>query len=205
MQSAIEGAVGVQITVVSKNKKEEEKNVRNKGTSLWILITLFFTCAMPALVAAQVRDDRAGRFTLGADLGVIYSSASDRDEVFGLNAYGDYFFNQNFSIGPLVQFAFSGDLFSIGPSAQLKYTHDIDERWKAHAQGGIGFIYANLDRSGGDRNDTSFLLPLGAGIEYKFTERLSAGATVIFNFMDLEKVRNENFTLSLLGGIKFRF
>jgi hypothetical protein len=174
-----------------------------KTTSSSILIALIFTFLMPLSVAAQAFDDRAGRFRLGADLGVIFSTPSDRDEVFGLNVYGDYFFNQNFSIGPLVQFGFAGDLFTIGPTAQLKYTHDIDERWKAHAQGGIGFIYANLDSP--NRDDVSFLLPLGGGIEYKFTERLSAGATVIFNFMDLEKVRNENFTLSLLAGIKFRF
>jgi hypothetical protein len=28
---------------------------------------------------------------------------------------------------------------------------------------------------------------------------------VLLNFMDLDKVRNENFSVSLLGGIKFRF
>ena len=48
-------------------------------------------------------------------------------------------------------------------------------------------------------------MPFGGGIEYRFTNKLSAGGTVLANFMDLNSVRGENFSLSFLGGIKWRF
>ena len=181
--------------------------MRNKGKSLLVWMGLILALIVPLSVAAQepAPDVRNGKWTAGADIGVIFATADE--EIFGMNYYGDYYFNQNVSIGPLVQFGFSGDLFQFGPSAQLKYTMDIDNRWKAHAQVGLGFIYANLRRPGSNNNedDTSLLLPIGAGIEYRFTNKLSVGGTVIANIMDLNSVRGENFSLSFLGGIKWRF
>jgi hypothetical protein len=177
--------------------------VRNKSASLSILIALTFTFLMPLYAgAAQApgADDREGRFKVGADIGVFFATADE--EAVGLNLYGDYFFNPNVSVGPLVQFGFTSDLFQFGPSVQLKYTHDFDNRWKGHAQIGLGFMYADLD---GVNDDTGVLLPIGGGIEYRFTDHLSFGTTILLNFMDLDKVRNENFSLGLLGGLKWRF
>jgi hypothetical protein len=104
-----------------------------------------------------------------------------------------------------VQFGLTDDLFQFGPSVQLKHTYDIDQRLTANLQGGIGFIYAELERRGRDRDDTSFLVPLGGGLEYRIGNDISLGTTVLFNFMDLDRVRSENFYLSVLGGLKFRF
>jgi hypothetical protein len=179
--------------------------MKNKSISLLVWSALIFTLVVPLSVAAQepAPDERNGKWKLGADIGVILATADE--EAFGMNFYGDYYFNQNVSIGPLIQFGFTGDLFQIGPSVQLKYTHDFDNRWKAHAQGGLGYTYAHLNRRGPNVDDSSVLLPFGGGIEYRFTDRLSAGTTVLFNIMDLDKVGGENFSLSFLGGIKFRF
>jgi hypothetical protein len=177
--------------------------MRNKSASLLIWVALIFTLAVPLSVGAAqapAAEDREGRFKLGADIGVMFATADE--EAVGVNVYGDYFFNPNVSIGPLVQFGFTSDLFKFGPSVQLKYTHDIDNRWKAHLQVGLGFMYADLD---GVSDDTGVLIPMGGGIEYRFTDNFSVGTTVLLNFMDLDKVRNENFSISLLGGIKFRF
>jgi hypothetical protein len=170
---------------------------------LSILGALIFAVFIPfSAGAAQApgAEDREGRFKVGADIGVLFATADE--EAVGVNLYGDYFFNPNVSIGPLVQFGFTSNLFQFGPSAQLEYTHDIDNRWKAHLQIGLGFMYADLD-DGGD--DTGVLIPMGGGIEYRFTDRLSFGTTVLLNFTDLDKVRNENFNLGLLGGLKWRF
>ena len=177
--------------------------MRHRSTSLSILMALVFTFLMPLSVgAAQApgTEDREGRFKAGADVGVLFATADE--EAVGVNLYGDYFFNPNISIGPLVQFGFTSDLFQFGPSVQLKYTHDIDNRWKGHLQIGLGFMYADLD---GGNDDTGVLIPMGGGIEYRFTDRLSFGTTVLLNFTDLDKVRNENFNLGLFGGLKWRF
>jgi hypothetical protein len=140
---------------------------------------------------------------LGAEIGFLFGTADST--AFGLALNGDYFLNQNLSVGPLVQFGLTDDLFQFGPSVQLKYTYDIDQRLTANLQGGLGFIYAELERSGRDRDDSSYLVPVGGGLEYKIGNDVSLGATVLLNFMDLDRVRDEDFYLSVLGGLKFKF
>ncbi|MGH7829807.1 MAG: outer membrane beta-barrel protein, partial [Candidatus Binatia bacterium] len=121
---------------------------------------------LPASVTAQQRDERRqGRFSLGIDVGPQFGTADSTAFTLGFN--GDYFLTHNLSVGPLLQVGLTDDLFQFGPSAQLKYTFDIDPRLKANLQGGIGFIYAELDRRGRDPHDTSFLIPVGPGLEYR--------------------------------------
>ncbi len=114
----------------------------------------------------------------------------------------------NVSVGPLLQFGFTDDLFQIGPTIQAKYTFDLpaNPELKLHLQGGIGFIYAELNGGKkGDRNDTSFLIPLGFGAEYRLNRQVSIGSTFLFNITDLDDVRNENFFFTWLTGLRFRF
>jgi hypothetical protein len=163
-------------------------------------------CALlfPVSASAQVSaEQRQGRLQVGADIGPVFGTPDST--AFGLALHGDYFFHQNFSVGPLLQFGFTSDLFQVGPTVQLKYTFDIDRYWKANLQGGLGFMYAELERRGSDPDDTSFLLPVGAGLEYRLNDSVSIGSTLLFNFTDLDKVRNENFHIALLGGLRFRF
>jgi hypothetical protein len=98
----------------------------------------------------------------------------------------------------------TSDLFQFGPSVQLKYTYDLNDRLKTNLQGGFGFLYAQLERRGPDRHDTSFLIPFGPGLEYRLAEGFSVGRTLLFNITNLD-FRGENFFVSLLGGLKVRF
>jgi hypothetical protein len=150
---------------------------------------------------------RAGRFVFGAGLGLQANTVDDTAFAIGLG--GDYFFTNNFSVGPLMQFGVTGDLFQFGLSAQAKYTFDLPQvpELKPHVEGGIGFLYANLDRPGpGSKDDTSFLIPLGVGVEYRLSPRLSLDTTAFFNFTDLN-VRNtdRNFFFTWLLGIRVPF
>ena len=150
---------------------------------------------------------RAGRFVFGAGLGLQANTVDDTAFAVGLS--GDYFFTNNLSIGPLMQFGLTSDLFQFGLSAQAKYTFDLPQvpELKPHMEGGIGFLYANLDRPGpGSKDDTSFLIPLGVGLEYRLTPRLSLDTTALFNFTDVS-VRNEdrNFFFTWLLGVKVPF
>ncbi len=171
-------------------------------------ITLLVCLLLPVAAAAQQQriESRTGKFTLGVDIGLQAATADATAFAVGLS--GDYFITHNVSVGPLLQIGVTDDLFQIGPTIQAKYTFDLpaNPELKPHLQGGIGFIHADLDRRGRpDRDDTSFLIPLGFGAEYRLDQQISIGSTFLFNFTDLEDVRNENFFFSWLTGLRVRF
>ena len=178
--------------------------MKRKYWLLMVLVAFVFALSAPVPVAAQLSpEQREGSWQLGADIGPVFETADDT--AFGIAVYGDYFFQQNFSIGPLLQFGFTSDLFQIGPSVQLKYTYDITSRLKSTLQGGVGFMFADLDRKGSNQDDTSILIPIGVGLEYRILDNIALGGTLLLNIVDLDKVRNENFHLSLFGGVRIRF
>ncbi len=74
---------------------------------------------------AQSEDQRTGRFVLGGGLGLQANTPDGTAFAFGFG--GDYYLTQGFSIGPLFQFGFTGDLFQFGFSGQAKYTFDLKE------------------------------------------------------------------------------
>ena len=170
---------------------------------------------LAALLAGTVADaqqvpasvSRAGRFVFGAGLGLQANTVDDTAFAIGLS--GDYFFTNNLSLGPLMQFGVTGDLFQFGLSAQAKYTFDLPRapELKPHLEGGIGFLYANLDKPGsGSKDDTSFLIPLGVGLEYRLNPRLSLDTTAFFNFTDISvKDKDRNFFFTWLLGVKVPF
>jgi len=150
-------------------------------------------------------DQRAERFILGGGLGL--QANTPDGTAFALGFSGDYYFTQGFSVGPLLQLGFTGDLFQFGLTGQAKYTFDIDKipALKPHIEAGIGFIYADLDRSGRrNEHDLSVLFPLGLGVEYRLTNSISLDTTAFFNFTDLD-VRDEYFFFTWLVGVRYRF
>ncbi len=154
---------------------------------------------------AQSKDQRAGRFILGAGMGLQANTPDGTAFALGLN--GDYYVTQGLSVGPLLQLGFTGDLFQFGLTGQAKYTFDIKEipALKPHVEAGVGFIYADLDRGRlGSEHDTSFLFPLGIGAEYRLTNSISLDSTALFNFTDLD-VRDKNFFFTWLVGLRYRF
>jgi hypothetical protein len=173
--------------------------------SLWLGVALFSAVAEAQQVPASV--SRAGRFVFGAGLG-LHANTVD-DTAFGIGLSGDYFLTNNISLGPLMQFGVTGDLFQFGLSAQAKYTFDLPQvpELKPHVEGGIGFLYANLDRPGpGSRDDTSFLIPVGVGLEYRLSPRLSLDTTAFFNFTDINvKNTDRNFFFTWLLGLRVPF
>jgi hypothetical protein len=170
---------------------------------------------LAALLASTVADaqqvpasvSRAGRFVFGAGLGLQANTVDDT--AFSVGLSGDYFFTDRLSVGPLLQFGVTGDLFQLGLSAQAKYTFDLPRvpDLKPHLEGGIGFLYANLDKPGsGSKDDTSFLIPLGVGLEYRLNPRLSLDTTAFFNFTDISvRDKDRNFFFTWLLGVKVPF
>ena len=137
----------------------------------------------------------------GAAVGFL-SNTPDGTAV-ALNLHADRFLHRNVSLGPLLQLGFTGDLTQVGFSGQGKYWIDlpqIDNRAKLVLQAGIGFVHADYFR-----NDTSFLIPLGIGVDYSLTRTLSLTGTFLLNFTDLDTGpgSHTNVMPGLTFGVRF--
>ena len=98
--------------------------------------------------------------------------------------HADYFLNHQLSVGPLAQFAVPGELFQVGLSGQVKYWLDlpgIDKRVKVNLQGGLGFLHADLHMF-----DTSWLIPIGVGLDFALNQHVSLTSTFLLNFTDVD-------------------
>src|SRR5512145_215837 len=134
---------------------------------------------------AEAADPKAGAWTFGAAVGFLGDTPDGT--AFALNGHADGFINRNFSLGPLLQLAATGDLAQIGVSGQAKYWIDIpgtENRLKVTVQGGIGFVHAAFRD-----DDTSWLIPIGAGADYRLNDSLTIIGTFLLNFTDLDTGR----------------
>lgn len=172
---------------------------------VYATVTVIFI-ASTSLAEAQTKGTmRTGNWTVGAAIGMQNETLDGTAFAFGL--YADLELGPALSIGPLLQIGNTSDMFQLGLTAQLKYSVGVQSmpQLRPYAQAGLGFIYADLDLPRtGEVDDISFLIPLGLGVEYKLSEYISADASVLFNFTNLD-IRDENFFMTWLIGLKFVF
>ena len=169
-----------------------------------VMIAVFLALT-PFAEAQQSEEERTGKIILGGGLGLMANTPDST--AFALGLKGDYYFTQGFSVGPLLQMGFTGDLFQLGLTAQAKYTFDIEQipALKPYIEAGVGFIYADLNRSlGRGEDDVSILFPLGFGVEYRLTKSISLDTNFLFNVTDLD-VRDTDFFFTWLVGVRYRF
>ena len=163
-------------------------------------------CLMGLATATHVEvsgaaEPRAGDWSGGAAIGFLANTPDGT--AFATNLNADYFLNRQVSVGPLAQLAVTGDLFQIGVSGQGKYWLDLpglDQRLKMNLQGGLGFLHAGLHRS-----DTSFLIPIGVGLDFALNQQVSLISTFLLNFTDVDTGRgtDTNVMPGLTFGIRF--
>jgi hypothetical protein len=136
---------------------------------------------------ADVTAPRPGQWSGGAGVGFL-ANAPDGTE-FGLVGHADYFLLQRLSMGPLVQYAGAGNDILFGLSAQAKYWWNIlaGGNLKLVVQGGIGLIRAGIEDSDSGVADTytSFVIPLGIGLDYAVSPRVAITADLLLNFTSL--------------------
>lgn len=102
---------------------------------------------------------------------------------FAFNLHADRFVNRNISLGPLLQTAFTGNMNQVGFSGQGKYWINVpetDNRLKIALQGGLGFIHSDFFR-----DDTSWLIPIGVGLDFAISRTVSLTTDFLLNFTDL--------------------
>jgi hypothetical protein len=169
-----------------------------KRPALVSLVIALLTVAAPGGGGpAQAAELRLGTWTVGAGLGFLRDTPDDT--AFALNLNADYVMDPRFSIGPLLQLGFTGDMSQIGLSGQAKYwlpLPDTGQRFKLAIQGGLGFIYSSFRD-----DDTSWLIPLGVGVDYAIDDKLSATGTFILNLTDLDTGRGSD--ANVMPGVTF--
>ena len=150
---------------------------------------------------SEAADPRAGAWSGGAAIGFLGNTPDGT--AFATNVHADYFLTRQMSVGPLAQVAVTGDLFQFGLSGQGKYWLDLpglDTRLKMNLQGGLGFLHADLYTS-----DTSFLIPIGVGLDFALNQQVSLTATFLLNFTDVDTGRgtDTNVMPGLTFGVRF--
>lgn len=125
----------------------------------------------------------------------------------------DYFVNEQFAIGPLLQAGISDNRSIVAPTLNLQYFIDLTGVSKDGAlrklrpllQGGVGFAYIHKDIGSQNTDELGFLLNLGFGLEYDVTQKLALGSNMLFNILPHE-VAGENFFFSWqVLGFRLRF
>ena len=143
-------------------------------------------------------------WSVGGAMGFLANTPDDT--AFALNFNADAHLNQHVSIGPLLQLGFTDDLTLVGVSGQGKYRiplPDVDKRFKLMLQAGIGFVHADVGPS-----DTSFLIPLGVGVDYQLNAAVALTSDFLLNFTDLDVGRGRghddtNVMPGLTFGVRF--
>ncbi len=167
---------------------------------VWVVCLMGLVSAIHVGVSGAA-EPRAGAWSGGAAIGFLANTPDGT--AFATNFHADYFLTHQISVGPLAQLAVTGDLFQFGFSGQGKYWLDLpglDKRLKMNLQGGLGFLHADLHRS-----DTSFLIPIGVGLDFALNEQVSLISTFLLNFTDVDTGRGTDASVmpGLTFGIRF--
>ena len=139
----------------------------------------------------------------GTDIGFLGDTANDT--VFTLSFQGDYFLDEEFSIGPQLLISPGGDLTQITFAGIARYHIPVGSV-SLIPFGGLGFVYADLERRRNDDNDISYTFPFGATAAFHISRTISLASTLIFTFQDLDldnRRNSDNFNIGLLFGFHF--
>jgi hypothetical protein len=127
-------------------------------------------------------EPRAGLWSAGAGVGVLGDTPGGTGEpsetAFALNLYADRFIDSVVSIGPLLQVA---DFSLVALSLQPKYWLDVNlgnPGAKMNFQGGLGFMHT--------KGETSYVVPIGIGIDYPINRIFSFTMTILLNFTSID-------------------
>lgn len=153
-----------------------------------LMVMLLGVMALSGRTLAQVHDVKAGQWSGGAGIGFLGNTPDGVE--FAFNGHLDYFISREISIGPLAQYAGAGDDFLFGLTAQGKYWWDfpgMNNQTKLVLQGGIGFVRAGIREADIGFGDTftSFLIPVGVGIDHAVSEQMSITVDFLLNFTSL--------------------
>ncbi|MBK9308129.1 MAG: hypothetical protein IPM58_13865 [Nitrospira sp.] len=176
-----------------------------------LLLTGLIMMPTGLVSAHDPTDGGMGRWSGGTGVGFLGGTPDGVE--FALNGHLDYFIAEDISIGPLVQYAGAGDDFLFDLTVQGKYWWAIpgmNNQTKLVLQGGIGFARAGVREPEIGYGDTfsSFLIPLGIGVDHAVTEQVSLTADFMVNITALGREfrvagQEADFHTNVMPGLYF--
>ena len=158
------------------------------------LLLFCLVCQNPA--DAEIADLKAGHWSGGAGMGFL-GSTPDGIAEFAIKGQADYLVTDRFSLGPLAQYAGTGNDILFSLSVQAKYWWNLPNtgnRAKFLLQGGLGFIRAGITDTDSRTSNTyaSFVIPIGVGLDYAVTARMAVTADLLLNITSLGETIHAN-------------
>jgi len=169
--------------------------------SLCLCVLVFATIGTAGEAVAQ----EGWRF--GGDIGPFFKTADGT--VMGLGVNADYFFTEEFSLGPAVQFLPFGDLTQFQMAAVARYHVRTNFDVNLVPFAGIGFAYARgtgkLSPSGA--SDSSVLIQNGVTLEYQINNKFALALTGMINFynLDFTPTFGDRKSGALLFGVRYQY
>ena len=142
--------------------------------SIWVIVV-----GLPGIMISEPAlaiEPRPGLWAAGGGAGVLGNSTDGT--AFALNLYAERFVDTTVSIGPLLQLA---NFKQIALSIQPKYWIDVslpNPNAKMNFQAGLGFLHGG--------GDTSYVIPLGIGVDYPIDRNFSFTMTLLLNFTGID-------------------
>jgi len=163
----------------------------------------------PLTANVSLAEADENRWGFGSDLG--FTSGTVDGTVFTLGLNLDYYPARNFSVGPMMQISPTGDLFQISFAGVGRYHFRFHNGINLVPFTGIGLIHVDLDRGTGpgaiDRNDTSWLIPIGLSLEYQVVRDLALSSTLQVNLHDINLSpslsQNDHTSVTLVFGFRW--
>jgi hypothetical protein len=174
---------------------------RTNRRNPWVSCIAVIAVLLASVPGADAMEIKPGQVTGGLGMGLM--GGTPDGTAFALSGHAEQFVNPNLSVGPLAQFALTGNMVLFGVSGQVKYWYEVPNtarRVKLNFQGGLGLVHADVEAS-----DTSWLLPLGAGVDYAMTPRTSLTADFLLNFTNLQNTPTHDAHVMPTFTVGFRF
>jgi hypothetical protein len=143
------------------------------------------------------------RWGFGTDIGFLADTTDDA--VFTLSFQGDYYLDSQFSVGPQLLISPAGDLTQITFAGIARYYIPVGAVTLIPF-GGLGFVYADLERGRRDDDDVSYSFPFGTTAAFHINRTISLASTLIFTFQDIDldnRMSSDNFNIGMLFGFRF--
>jgi hypothetical protein len=143
---------------------------------VWAFVTLLWLLGTLIQEPALAIEPRAGLWSVGGGVGVLGDTTDGT--AFAFNLYAERFLDPAVSIGPLMQVA---NFKQIALSLQPKYWINVtlpNPDAKMNFQAGLGFIHGG--------GDTSYVIPLGIGVDYPIDRNYSFTMTLLLNFTGID-------------------
>jgi len=112
------------------------------------------------------------------------------------------------AVGPMLQLGLKDDYTIAAPSLNATVKPPLSgplERLMPYGFAGVGLAVIDDDDEPRDDTDAGFMIDVGAGLEYRLTERVFVGTQVMFDFLPDETNGQEFIFGWQIAGLRYAF